>query len=120
MITFDYNLVRVPIENSKEWKDSSFAWIVKINGICFDYYTGAGLVKSSGRPKPPTLDDVLSSLLLDSTAAQDSFEEWCDNFGYDTDSRSALDTYLQCQESYHKLRKAKINIEQESERLQDY
>lgn len=101
-------------------RDTAFAWQVKVNGVSFDFYTGQGLVKDNGRPKPPTLDDVLYSLVMDSSAAQESFEEWCGNYGYDTDSRSALDTYLQCQESYHKLIKAGIDINKEQERLQDY
>lgn len=53
----------------------------------------------------PKIRDILHSLYLDCSCAQDTFEDFCDNMGYDTDSRRALDTYLKCQESGHKLRK---------------
>jgi hypothetical protein len=39
-------------------------------------------------PAPP-LADILYSLLLDSEAADESFEDWCANFGYDSDSIAA-------------------------------
>lgn len=46
----------------------------------------------------PTLDDVAASLLLDGSAHFDSqsFEDWCANYGYDTDSRSAEDFFRTC------------------------
>lgn len=56
------------------------------------------------RTVPPTLGDVLSSLALDAEAESMSFTDWCDNFGYNTDSRKDLATYLECQESGRKLR----------------
>lgn len=51
----------------------------------------------------PCLADVLSSLLSDSSGANESFNNWCDDLGYDTDSRSALDIYLKCQETRNSL-----------------
>lgn len=52
-----------------------------------------GLLKE----QPPTLADVLSCLLSDASGAEETFGGWCSNFGYDTDSRKALDIYLKCQ-----------------------
>ena len=72
------------------------------------------------KPVPPKLDDVLHSLVMDSSACEESFDDWCSDYGYDTDPRKALDLYLQCQENATKLRKAGINIAAERERLQDY
>jgi hypothetical protein len=42
--------------------------------------------------------DILDSLVSDAWDYQqaDSFEEWADNFGYDTDSRTAEKLYNQC------------------------
>jgi hypothetical protein len=54
----------------------------------------------------PKLEDVLESLLLDASCSNESFEDFCSNCGYDTDSRRALDNYLKCQENGVKLRKA--------------
>jgi hypothetical protein len=45
---------------------------------------------------PPSMRDVLYSLLMDSEAYSQGFEEWADNFGYDRDSRKAEATYNAC------------------------
>lgn len=45
----------------------------------------------------PPLSEVLSCLYMDASSASESFAEWCSNMGADTDSRKALDSYLQCQ-----------------------
>ncbi len=51
----------------------------------------------------PTAGAVLESLMSDDT--DESFEDWCLNYGYETDSRRALDTYLKCQEQGKKTRR---------------
>ena len=43
--------------------------------------------------KEPEVADVLSCLASDSTSADESFEDWCSEFGYDTDSRRAERTW---------------------------
>ena len=40
----------------------------------------------------PTTEDVLDCLALDASGA-DSFEDWCAEYGYDTDSRKAEHIY---------------------------
>ena len=40
----------------------------------------------------PTIEDVLDCLALDASGA-DSFEDWCAEYGYDTDSRKAEHIY---------------------------
>lgn len=57
-------------------------------------------------PVLPSLDGFLESILLDGSACDESFEDWAGNFGLDTDSRKALQTYMDCQSNYNKLRKA--------------
>lgn len=56
----------------------------------------------------PKLDDVVHSLVSDGSAHFDSqsFEDWCGDFGYDTDSRKAEDTYRTCDEIGKKLMRA--------------
>jgi hypothetical protein len=67
----------------------------------------------------PKLDEVLHCLFLDSQAHDESFCNWCANFGYDTDSISARDTYDKCTESYFKLRHALGNsFNDERERIE--
>jgi hypothetical protein len=83
-------------------------------------------VKSGFMPgaslKPPTLTDVLSSLLLDGTADSMSFEDWAANFGYDADSRTAEKTFDECAAIGKALRLglgAEL-VEQLREAFQDY
>ena len=53
----------------------------------------------------PQLADVLSCLLSDASSARShSFGEWCDEFGYDTDSRKALAAYESCEKTADALR----------------
>lgn len=125
-------------------RENSHRWSVTVNGQQFDYYTGCAHRTprygrsprlygqnfrrlweaqewiNRSRPTKPSLDDVLYSLLIDAEAHDQSFEDWCSNFGYDTDSRKALATYMACQETATKLRRAKIDLEFHRERLQDY
>ncbi len=62
-------------------------------------------VKENRLPVTPFAGAVLYCLLSDMSCANDTFAEWCDNMGYDADSRKALQTYLSCQENGAKLRK---------------
>lgn len=53
----------------------------------------------------PTVEDVLDCLASDSSAVLTarSFEEWCSDFGLDTDSRKAYSTYTVCHTQALKL-----------------
>ena len=53
----------------------------------------------------PTLEDVLECLVMDSAYIDraSSFEEWADEFGYDTDSRKAEKIYKACKDQYENL-----------------
>ncbi len=51
------------------------------------------------KPEKPTVETVLNCLVSDSEAMSQSFEEWAGNFGYDSDSRKAEQTYFACQKS---------------------
>ena len=54
------------------------------------------------RPKLE-LKDVLYCLVAEADYCNYPFEEWCDSLGESTDSRKALDIYLQCQTHRHAL-----------------
>lgn len=71
---------------------------------------------------PPALLDVLYSLVSDSDADENSFEDWCSNYGYDTDSRWAEATYNACREIGTKLRRmlGADNLARLRELFQDY
>lgn len=77
-------------------------------------------LKQVSKPKPLKIDDVLNSLLLDADSGNYTFQDFCDNFGYDSDSRSALKTYEDCQNNGMKVRKFIPNISEAYELFQDY
>lgn len=103
-------------DDDEEWPH--FAWSVTIKYerrvYSCPYSTGTGLSRlqlacervhggistprGNMKPTEPPLADVLSSLLSDASNADTTFEDWCGDFGYDTDSRKALATYLACQD----------------------
>lgn len=98
-VRMDYELVGFRTKDS--WECNEWKVILKYNGrrMTIPYFTGMAIDK-------PKLDDVLYSLLLDSTAIEYSFDEWCGEFGYDTDSRKAEKLYKEClkvSEKFHKL-----------------
>lgn len=103
------------VTNDKEgWKH--YAWAVslvrnpehhpqKLSGP-IPYRMGIGHKdKKTGKPTPPKVEDVISSMTLDATACDESFDDWCSSLGYETDSRKALKTYLACQNSGVELRR---------------
>ena len=63
-----------------------------------NFYMGRG-----HHGKEPRVADVLNSLLLDSSALDMDFEDFCGNFGYNTDSRKAEKIYKDCLKSGRKL-----------------
>lgn len=80
------------------------------NTHTLDYYMGLGhTVKHLGQPEqtsvPPLPFCVLNSIYLEDTRGE-GFEDWCNEYGYNTDSRKALATYLQCQEQTRKFKQA--------------
>lgn len=66
----------------------------------YDQHKFADLVYD---PTPPTLPAVLTSLLLDARVGQMTFEEFCDEFGDDRDSRKAYAGWQACQNAMHAL-----------------
>jgi len=71
------------------------------SGLCAREFESQGLRKI---PAPP-LADVLQCLLMDAEAIDyGTFEEWADNFGYDSDSRAAERIYRACLETGLQLR----------------
>lgn len=63
------------------------------------FYMGSALTGE------PSAADVLSCLISDSSACDQSFEEWASDLGYDIDSRKAEATYNACVKSGEKVRR---------------
>lgn len=74
------------------------------------------------KPQAPSAASVLHSIVLDSSAAHETFADWCANLGHDEDSRKAFAAYEQCQKNQKKLRGvfSRAQIETLSNLLQDY
>lgn len=53
---------------------------------------------------PVNVADVLESLFLDAMGSDQSFEDWCSDLGYDTDSRKALAVFHACRDTAAQLR----------------
>jgi len=132
-LKYEVKHLRDPIaqKDENEWRNTADAWLfVFSNGSTQEYYTGIGhrtmrvaykaeykrlknanltqygleqFIKVSS-PTKPTIDSLLSSLAMDSRAENESFADWCSDFGYDTDSRKALETYEDCQSAGKFLR----------------
>lgn len=91
-----------------------------------DYYTGLGHrkkgFKTSDKPVTPCAADVLHNLILDSSALDTSFDYWCSDYGYDTDSISAFNTYQTCCKIAKELRQVFTHTQIETLRglLEDY
>lgn len=68
-------------------------WRVKLTmhnqSFSCDFYGGSAVTKVSAA-------DVISSLCSDARAGEQTFEEFCSEFGYDTDSRKARNTWKAC------------------------
>lgn len=73
-------------------------------------------------PVKPKNSDIMYSLLLDSDAGNYSFQDFCDNFGYSSDSIKALNIYQLCEKTSKNLRKVFTNeqLQQMQIALQDY
>lgn len=61
--------------------------------------------------KIPTVKEILYALATDASLAEGTFKDFCDNLGYDSDSRKALDIYLRCQETHNMLRMLKLDTQ---------
>ena len=85
------------------------------------FFTGIGSRKD-GKPEKPKAASVLHSLLMDTYAIDSSFEDWCNDYGYDTDSIKALKTYKACRSIGERMVRvfSTDTIDAMREILQDY
>ncbi len=77
-------------------------------GVSADRYTDkkavAELMQWLLTAYTPDADSLIDCLRMDAQSGEDSFEDFCGNCGYDTDSRTAEQTWRACQEAGRKLR----------------
>ena len=81
-----------------EWAKQGWTVSLKYKGkrAQFRYYGG-------GASKTPTASDLVWAVATDSTALNESFKDWCDELGYDTDSVKARSIYKASQRNGQRL-----------------
>ncbi len=86
-----------------KWQQEANPWTITLRyrrrQMRVNYWTGQGITTD------PSAVDVLESLCMDASGADQSFDEWCSDYGYDTDSRKAERTYRSVQEQTRRLRR---------------
>lgn len=93
-MTFDYGASLV---DSKAGPDSDGPYWRKRATEDMGEYSVINWRASNRNRVAPTLYNVLTCIEKDDCG---TFEGWCGDFGYGTDSRKALETYLACQKHY--------------------
>lgn len=89
---------------ARDWQPLATAWECE-NGKPATYFMSGFTPNRSAPTIEPKALDVIHSLVTDADTAQ-PFEDWCADFGYDTDSRKAEATWKECVDIALKLRTA--------------
>ena len=98
-VTFDK---AIPYDQRDKWQREATAWTVRLryNGrsLTVPYWTGSAITDE------PTAADVLYSVIMDTSAGEYDFDDFCGEFGYDDDSRKAEKTWKSCKTIARKTR----------------
>lgn len=103
----DCNITRVPFrtDHITDWGTGArhFMYTIKVRGT-YDKTVNGYFSQGSAHKKCPTCVDILNALSLDTNGIHGtSFDIWCGDFGYDSDSIKALETYRACLNEYKQL-----------------
>lgn len=94
-----------PNMEENKWSKDSKHWQVKLTH--YENYQRPSLVLyfSQGLlvKKRPTAEDLLNCVIMDDPKGE-SFDDWASNYGYETDSLTALETYKICAKQSKKAR----------------
>lgn len=83
----------------KTWQANHYEVTLATDKPFICYYS-----KGLGLKGKPTAEEVLNSLAFDiMDISSTTFEDWCDAFGYDSDSIQALTIYNNCKAEYKGL-----------------
>ena len=55
--------------------------------------------------REPEIKDVLYCLVMDYTSASETFQDFCDELGYDNDSIKSLNIFKACQKNSEKMKR---------------
>ena len=86
--------------------DAVYSWVHRVSG---------------SRPKKPNKKDVLFALYMDANCVHngESFEDFCSELGYDTDSRSAYKAYEGCRDADYALKRLGFDYDELSVYFED-
>lgn len=103
------DLVRIPFRTDIDisgFDDNASHWQFR---IYYPYQAGKEIKghysQGSAIKRNPTITDILNSMILDTVSVDQPFGGWCQDYGYDEDSRKALKMYRECEKEYVQLLK---------------
>lgn len=84
-------------DRSDDWDASARHFRITITGIGGSMRVHFS--QGSAHTEDPTLADVLDCIASDSAGIENArgFDDWCSEYGYDTDSRKAARTFAACE-----------------------
>ena len=84
----------IDFDDMDDWQKESNDWRITLrykgHSMSFDYWQGKGIKNT------PTVEGIMENIVSDASVNDMSFEDFCAEFGYDTDSRKAERTYNAC------------------------
>lgn len=122
----EYSVVR----QGKDRVGEQSHWLVTLTkgteSEAFEFHMGDGhrvylnADKTRSKVPPPTAASVLHCLVLDAQFGEQTFSDFCAEFGSNGDSIKDRRTYFACQETVTKLRNVGLSVAKYSELLRDY
>lgn len=95
--------------NQDEWANESSHWafIISQKRVGKNDYKIKGFFSQGSAIKTrPTIEEILNSLVLDTIDLDNlSYNDWCDNFGFDNDSIKAENIYKGCKSEHEQMKK---------------
>lgn len=99
----EFGMQKTPWEKQSEWQQSAHGYRITLvyqsRRMSLDFWQGMAHTES------PDAEDVLECLLADASSADQTFERWCAEMGYDSDSRRAESIYQAVQKQTAALRR---------------
>lgn len=76
----------------------------KNNNLELPFFMGKGN-RVNNEPQNPSVAEVLNCLLIEAFALELTFSDWCSEYGYDADSRTAESIFKRCNEMGKQLKR---------------
>ncbi len=93
-LTCEYG-AKLPYDKQSDWQQNATGYRCQIKygrrSYTFDFWMGIAHTDA------PDLEGCLACLLSDASAGDQTFEDFCRDYGYDEDSRTAERTWKACQ-----------------------